>query len=139
ALRLLLDEGAEDARRALEQDDARLLRVDAAELVGERVLGDLAHGAGHLDTGRAAADDDEAQPRMTFRLDGRTLGALECADDARADVERVGERLQSRRVTLPLVVAEVAVRRPGGDDQVIPGDRLAAVERDGARGDVDRP
>ena len=47
------------------------------------------------------------------------LGALEGADHAGADLERVGERLQAGRVARPVVVAEVAVRRAGGDDQVV--------------------
>ena len=63
---------------------------------------------------------------------------FERADDAGADLEGVGERLQPGRVALPFVVAEVAVRHAGGDDEMVPGDRLAAVERGGPRGDVDR-
>ena len=137
ALRLRGDEAAEDARRALEQDHARSLRVDAAELAVERVLRDLAHRPRHLDAGRAAADDDEGEPGIALRVDGRALGALEGADDAGADLEGVGERLQPGRVALPFVVAEVAVGRARGDDEVVPGDRLAAVEHDRVRGDVD--
>ena len=41
-----------------------------------------------------------------------------------ADVERVGQRLQARRMRRPVVVAEVAVRRAGRDDQVVVGERL---------------
>ena len=65
------------------------------------------------------------------------LGALEGADHAGANVEGVGQRLQARREAGPVVVAEVAVRGAGGDDEVIPGDLLAAVERRGSRGHVE--
>ena len=47
---------------ALDQDHA----ADASNRCGgtrrQRVLGDLGHRAGHLDAGRAAADDDEGEP-----------------------------------------------------------------------------
>ena len=49
-------------RRALEQEHARLARIDAAEVARQRVEGDLADGAGELDAGGAAADDDEGEP-----------------------------------------------------------------------------
>ena len=40
-------------------------------------------------------------------------------------VQRVLERLQARRVRLPLVVTEVGMARAGGDDQVVVVDRVA--------------
>ena len=104
----------------------------------QRVLRDLAHRAGHLHPGRAAADHGEGHPGVALGRVGGALGPLEGADDAGADVERVGQRLQARRVRRPFVVAEVAVRGAGGDDQVVPGDPLAAVDADAAAGDVDR-
>ena len=112
-------------------------RVDAAELADQRVARQLGEGAGHLDAGRSAADDDEREPRFAGCGVGQALGALEGADDARADVERVGQRLQAVRVPGPVVVAEVAVRRAGGHDEVVVGDRLSVVERHAARRGVD--
>ena len=40
-------------------------------------------------------------------------------------VERVGQRLQPRRMRGPVVVAEVAVGGAGGDDQVVVGERVS--------------
>ena len=93
------------------------------------VLGDLGQRAGHLDSRRAAADDRERQPRGARGAVLAALGALERADDPRAQRQRVGERLQPRRVPGPVVVAEVAVGRAGGDDQVVVGQDRAAVRR----------
>ena len=101
----------------------------------QRVLRDLGHRAGHLDAGRAAADDDEGQPGVARSASSlRALGALEGADHAGADRRRRRPASSGpARCARPLVVAEVAVGGAGGDDQVVVGDALAAVERDAAR------
>src|SRR5690606_11071506 len=51
-----------DLRGALDEDDARLGRVDAAEVVAEGVARKFGDGAGHLDARGPGADDDERQP-----------------------------------------------------------------------------
>ena len=85
----------------------------------ERVAPDLGHRAGHLDAGRAAADDDEGQPGVPADRVGLALGALERQQHAAADLQRVLEALEPGRERLPLVVAEVGVAGAGGDDQVV--------------------
>ncbi len=40
----------------------RVARVDVAEVVAERVVGDLGQRSGHFDAGGAAADEDEGEP-----------------------------------------------------------------------------
>ena len=89
-----------------------------------RELGDL---PGHLDAGRAGADDDEGEPAPPPLRVGLDLGGLERGEDAAADVERAGERLQLGRVRLPLVVAEVGVVRAAGDDQRVVAERRRPV------------
>jgi hypothetical protein len=79
-----------------------------------RELGDL---AGHLDAGRAGADDDEgeqcpAPPRIRLGF-----GVLECLQKACTCCERALERFDLRSVDPPIVVAEVGVVRAAGDDQ----------------------
>ena len=112
--------------RALHQHHARIARIDAAEFAAQRVARDLGERAGELDAGRAAADDDEGEPGGALAPDRFALGVLEGGEDARADLERVVERLQAGRVRRPFVVAEVVVRGARGDDQVVVG-QLAAV------------
>ena len=63
---------------------------------GERALGELGDGAGHLDAGRAAADDDEGQQARALGGVGLGLGALEGEQDAAAQLGRVVDRLQAR-------------------------------------------
>ena len=60
-----------------------------------RELGDL---PGHLDAGRAGADDDEGEPASPPLGIGLGLGRLEGDQDPVADLERAVERLQLRRV-----------------------------------------
>ena len=67
------------------------------------------------------------------------LGPLEREQHAAAHLERVFQRLQARRVRPPVVVAEVRVRRAGGDDQVVVGELGAVGEvHDLARRDRSR-
>ena len=133
-------EGGQHLRRAVEQDDAGVTRVDVAELVGERLVRQLGDLASHLDTGRARADDDEGeQPVAVLGVD-RRLGELEGAEDAAAQLEGVVDVLHARRVAGEVVVAEVGLPGAGGDDQaVVLGDRLLAQRAggDGAGLDVD--
>ena len=68
--------------------------------------------------------------RGPFRL-------LERAEDAVAQVDRVGQRLQPARDVLPLVVAEVGRLRAARDDEAVVADPLAAVEHDLPPLDVD--
>ena len=137
ALRERGHEAAEDAVGAFQQHDAGLRRVDASELLRQRVVRDFGHRAGHLDTGRPGADHDEGHPWFALCGARAALGVLESADHARSDRERIGERLQPRRVHGPVVVAEVAVRGTGGDDEMVVGQRLVFVEQHAARGHVE--
>jgi hypothetical protein len=127
---------AEHPIAALEQHHLDLGRIDRAEVVGQRVEADLAERAGQLDARRATADDDERQPlalRDRIRL---ALGRFVRGEDPLADLEGVVDRLEARRDLVPRV-AEVRMRRAGGEDQVVVLEH-AVVELDPLRGDVDR-
>ena len=83
------------------------------EIGGECVACQLGDGAGHLDAGRSAADDDA---RQQCRLLGRVcphLGALERDENPAADVGRILDLLQSGRELLPVIVAEVGMPGAG--------------------------
>ena len=77
--------GRQDAVGALEQDDARLRRVDAAEIEREGMPGDFAEGPGELDARGAGTDHDERQPGVAPDRVFFTLGELERREDAAAD------------------------------------------------------
>ena len=139
-------ERREQARRRLHQDDARGARVDGAEVLGKRAIGQLGDRAGHLDAGRAAADDHEIQkPRPLGRI-GFGLGLFEGEQDAAADVGRVVDGLQPRSAGGPFAVTEVGVPRAGRENQDVVGNAPAVGEnlapfrvdsRDLAKDDVD--
>ena len=115
-------------------------RVDAAEVVAQRVARDLGERAGQLDAGRPAADDDERQPGRRASASALALGRLERAQDAPPELQRVLDRLQPGRVRGPLVVAEVGVRRAAGEHEVVVGRACVPSGRAHvtARGGVDR-
>src|SRR5205814_5116779 len=120
-------EAREDAVGGLDEQHARGARVDLAEVAAQRIPGELGDLPGHLDAGRAAADDDERQPASPLLFVGLDLGGLERAEDPVADRERARERLQLRRVRSPVVVAEVRVLRSAGDDQRVVVERGPAL------------
>ena len=134
ALRIVgqtLRQGRKHARPGLEQDDARRARIDAAEILGDGVARDLGDGAGHLDAGRAGADDHEREQPPPLGLVVGQFRLLECQQDAAADAGGVLDALEARRHRRPFVMAEIGVRRAGRDDQRVVGDR--------ARSDQDAP
>ena len=108
----------------VEQDDPRLAGVDAAEVLAQRAVGELGDLAGHLDPGRAGADDDEGQQPLDLLLGLGQLGELERAEDPAAQLEGVVDALHAGRELGEVVVAEVGLPGAGGDDQRV-------VRRDG--------
>ena len=104
-----------------------MLRKSRAQRAA-RELGDL---AGHLDPGRAGADDDERHQPLDLLGGAGQLGPLERAEDAPAQLERVVDRLHARGELGEVVVAEVGLAGAGGHQQrVVGGDRVA-VEHPG--------
>src|SRR5205807_10243824 len=76
---------------------------------------------GQLHPGWTSAYDGDRQPELPFaRLRG-VLGQLECAVDPPPQLQRVVDRLHSRRDECELVVAEVRLVDPGRDDQAVVG------------------
>ena len=108
--------GAEHAVGCLDQQDARLARIDRPVFGAQRApeLRDLAC---HLDAGRARADDDERQPGITRCLVQLGLRRFEREQNPVAQVDRPLERLQLGRVRRPLVVPEVRVARAARNEQ----------------------
>src|SRR5262249_35026990 len=88
-----------------------------AKLLAQSVACELPDLAGHLDTRRARADDDEREPGLALVRVAHGLGRLERAEEAAADEERALERLHLGGGRAPVVVAEVRVARAAGDDQ----------------------
>ena len=112
-----LAEWGERMLRAVHQDDARLGRVDVAELALECVRGELADLSGHLDAGRAGAHDDEGQELVDQSRVGLDLGQLEGAENTRAQLEGVVDGLHARCEHREVVVAEVGLACARRDDQ----------------------
>ena len=81
--------------------------------------------------GRAAADDARTSSTPARRSGSCfPLRGLEGDEDPAPDLGRVLDRLEARRERRPLVVAEVAVPRPGRDDERVVGDRAAVRQQD---------
>jgi hypothetical protein len=81
-----------------------------------RELGDLTR---QLHTGRAGSDNHKGEQTSALLRIGFPLGQLERTEDAGTDLERVVEALQTGRKGGELVVAEIGLRRPRGDDQAV--------------------
>ena len=68
---------------------------------------------------------------------GLALGGLERQEHAAADLQRVLDRLQARRIARPLRMSEVRMRGAGGDDEIVVG-HFAVRELDDPSFDIDR-
>jgi hypothetical protein len=88
-------------------------------------LAKLGDCAGHFDAGRARSDDDEIeQAAMLFRVHFR-LRLLEGEQNTPAQIGRIVDALQARRVFLPFVVAEIGVCCAGWDDELVEANALS--------------
>ena len=117
----------EEPRASLDEKDARLGRIDVAEIPLQRMARQFGDRPRHFDAGRSAADDDRGQEHRLLDRIRADLGLLEGDQQSRADGPGVFEIFRTGRHRRPFVVAEVAVGRTGRDHQ--------PVERDGAVGE----
>ncbi len=113
-----------------DQDDARLARVDVAELAGSVSRVSSAMVPASSTPVGPATDDDEASSAPA-RSAGIALAVRPCSkaeQDAPADRRGVLQRLQAGRERLPFVMAEIGVPRAGGEHQRVVGDDRAIIQ-----------
>ena len=91
----------QDPVHRLDQDDPRLARPDRPEIAPQRVVRDLAEGAGQLHAGRPAADHDERHPLAPSLGVRLAFGGLEGDQDPPPDLGRVLDRLETGRDRAP--------------------------------------
>ena len=107
--REIVGKARQHARTGLDQDHARLVGVDVAEVGRQRVPRQFRDGAGEFDAGRPGADDDEGQERRAPLRIALALGALERHQNAPPQRGGVLQRFQPGRERLPFVMAEIGV------------------------------
>ena len=90
-----------------------------AKITRQRLPRDLGQRAGHLDPGRAAADDDKGQQLLTSLRIRLAFCMHEREEHTAADGQGILERLESRGERMPFVVAEVRVGRAAGHNQIV--------------------
>jgi hypothetical protein len=88
------------------------------------VAADFGEGSGEFDSSGTGTDDHEVQRIAGFAGRGLALCKFEGQQNAAADFECVLDRLETRRESLPFVVAEIGVAGASGDDEGIVGNFL---------------
>ena len=131
-------EAREETGPALEEDHARVRRIDGAEVPGDGVAGDLREGAGQLHSGGPAAHDHEGEQGGALGAVLRALRRLEREEEPAPDLQRILQRLEPGRQGFPFVVAEVRVACAGGHDERVVGEHVARVEGHAPRRRVHR-
>jgi len=100
-----------------------LVCVEVAVVFAQDEPDELRDGAGHLDPGRASADDREAEePAPGGRVLG-PAGSLELGQDPVAQGEPFAELFQPHRVLGERPVAEVIALGAGGQHEVVVANR----------------
>ncbi len=94
----------------------------------QRRFGQFAKRARQLDAGRAAADDDEARQRLHLGRIAAAFRPVEGFQDAAADLQRVGQCFERRRVLRPLVMAEPGIDRARRQEEVVVRDRPGVAD-----------
>ena len=85
----ILRERWQDARAALEQDDASGRSIDAAKVASQTVAGDRRQHPRQFYACRPAADDHERQVRRTIGFIRCLLRFLESGKKATPDLDRI--------------------------------------------------
>ncbi len=125
----LLAEGGEGLLAPIEQQHLRAGRIDPAEVALERSSRELGDLPGHLHAGGPGADHRERQPYPLGLGVLLHLGHLEGAEDARAKLEGIVDRLHPRSEAPELVMPEVGPRGTGRDDERVVGNRQRRPQR----------
>jgi hypothetical protein len=130
-------ERCEHALSTLDQHHARLLGPDAAEVVAEGDPCQFDDRTREFDAGRAAADDGKGEQGLASGRVGFALGLLERHEQPMTNGGGIFQGLETRGEGLPVVMPEIGVAGPGGEDQVIVGNARPVLERDGAVSFID--
>src|SRR5699024_10829294 len=101
-----LAERWQNLRATVDKDDAGIVGIDLAELLGESAVRQLSQLASQLHAGRASADDHEVQQAATLLRVAGDLGALERAGDASTDLQGIVDGLHARRELSEVVVTD---------------------------------
>ena len=136
-MREVFRKGREHSWAGLDEHDSGLARVDGAKVTDQHRASDVGERACELDACRPGADDDESHERSARLFIRLVLRMLERKQHAPANLERILEGLQRRRITLPVLVAEVRIAHTRGEDQIVVPQRLAFLDANDSRFQVD--
>src|SRR5712675_3758871 len=106
-LRQVLWKRHEYSRRAIEQNDFCVVRMNGAEIILQCLSRDFRNGASQLYSSWPGADDDEGQPRAPLFRVGNPLRDFECVQDFVPDGCGFLNAFHSSRPIAPLVMPEV--------------------------------
>ncbi len=123
----VLSEDGEWALSPVDEEDAGLLRIDAAELLVESVGGEFADLAGHLHACRSCSDDDEGEELVDLARIGGDLGLFEGVEDACAQFEGIVDCLQTGCENGIVVLTEVGLACACSDDEGVVGGFVGVV------------
>ena len=131
-------ERGEHAVAAFQQQDADATVSQLRVLVRDDESHELGERAGVLHTSRSRTDDAERQERPALGLVVGRGRLLEAREHVVAELERLGQILESERVPLDRGVAVVVGRAPRRQHARVVREHLAARERRPAPGVVER-
>ncbi len=93
--------------------------IDVAKVAGQCRVGEFDERSGHLDAGRAGADQDKGQQALAYLGIRHGFRLFEGEQHAAADRCGVVDRFEARGQPRPVIMAEIGVLRPGRQDQII--------------------
>lgn len=101
---------------ALNQQNARLARVDSTELFTQGVARDFGKRARHFGRRLGSADHGERKPRLAQGQILFSLGMLKTrAKNAAVNFKRIFQRFEARRELCPMVVAKIVMSSQARD------------------------
>jgi len=121
----------------LDEDHACHACIDDAVIARDDIDRQLLDGAGELNAGGPAADDDEGEMRGALGRIRFDFRRLERAQQARADEGRLLDGLHAGGEVAPVVVTEVVVDGARREHQVVVADG-DAIGNDPSRREIDR-
>jgi hypothetical protein len=122
--------GGEDARRAIQKEDAGFGGIDVAKIVAKSFAGNFRKCAGKFEASGAGTYDHEGEPGAGLGFRGGALGAFESVQEFVANGGGFFDGFEAGSDGAPGVVAVVRGLRASGDNEGVVGKDAAVAEDD---------
>src|SRR5579863_2660300 len=109
----------QNAFASFQQDDARLIGANGAEITLQGSSGDVCNGSGKLYSCRTCADHNKVERMVASTRERVQFRQLKRKQNPAANLQGIFNGLKPRRIFFPFRMAEITMSRSRGYDEIV--------------------